>query len=580
MISLLRYLKPYRLNIMLVIGLTLAAILLELYLPTLMADVVDVGIVNEDIPYILTMGAWMIACSVLAIVLTVAVMYFSSKAAMGFGRDVRRKLFVNVENFSLHEYEKIGPASLITRTTNDIKQVQDVLTMMLRIMTRAPLMLIGGIVLAITRDASLSVIFLIALPVLAGSIYLITRRAIPLFGQLQTRTDKLNLLLREGLIGTRVVRAFNRVGYEKRRFDEANEAFRDTGIRVGQIMASMFPVMMIIMNVTQIAIVWFGATRIDAGQMAVGNLMAFLQYAMMILWSLVMLSMTFVMIPRAQASARRINEVLEQRPEISDPEHGTQPKSEASGHRGYVEFRDVAFRYAGAEKPALEGISFLAKPGQTTAIIGSTGAGKTTLIQLIPRFYDVEAGAVLVNGVDVRQQTQEELRAAIGYVPQRASLFSGSIAENLRFGKEDASEQELTAALETAQALDFVQEKDGGLNAHIEQSGANLSGGQKQRLSIARALVRKPTLYIFDDSFSALDYKTDARLRKALKQDARDAAVILVAQRVSTVVDADQILVLDEGKLVGQGTHEELLKHNEIYREIVASQQSAEEGSA
>jgi ATP-binding cassette subfamily B multidrug efflux pump len=577
-ISIMKYLKPYRFYIFLIVVLTLMGILLELYLPTLMADVVDIGIVNNDIPYILKIGGWMITCAILAIILTVVVMYYSSKVALGFGRDVRRKLFVNVENFSLQEHERIGPASLITRTTNDIKQVQDVLNMILRMMTRAPLMIVGGIILAVSRDTTLSLIFLAALPLLAGLIYLITRRAIPLFGQLQIRTDKLNLLLREGLIGTRVVRAFNRVGYEKRRFNEANEAFRDTGIRVGQIMATMFPVMMIIMNFTQIAIIWFGAMRIDAGQMQVGNLMAFLQYAMMILWSLVMLSMTFVMIPRAQASARRINEVLQQSLEIRDPE--PQQTAQETGLHGYVEFRDVTFRYAGAEKPALERISFLAKPGQTTAIIGSTGSGKTTLVQLIPRFYDIEAGAVLVNGVDVRLQTQQSLRAKIGYVPQRASLFSGTVAENLRFGKDNASEAELAAALETAQAIDFVLEKEGGLDAHIEQSGANLSGGQKQRLSIARALVRKPEIYIFDDSFSALDYKTDANLRKALKQEARAAAVIVVAQRVSTVVDADQIIVLDEGRIAGIGTHTELLRNNEIYREIVASQRSPEEESA
>jgi ATP-binding cassette subfamily B multidrug efflux pump len=577
-ISVLKYLKPYRFHIFLVVVLTLLAIMLELYLPTLMADVVDIGIVNNDIPYILKIGGWMIVCSILAILLTLAVMYYSSKAALGFGRDVRRKLFVNVENFSLQEYERIGPSSLITRTTNDIKQVQDVLNMMLRMMTRAPLMLVGGIILAVARDAALSLVFFAALPLLAGLIYLITRRAIPLFGQLQTRTDKLNLLLREGLIGTRVVRAFNRVEYEKRRFNEANEAFRDTGILVGQIMALMFPVMMLVMNFTQIAIVWFGAVRIDAGLMQVGNLMAFLQYAMMILWSLVMLSMTFVMVPRAQASARRINEVLLQLPEIRDPEEEQTAKE--PNMRGYVEFRDVTFRYSGAEKPALENITFLAKPGQTTAIVGSTGSGKTTLVQLIPRFYDIEAGAVMMNGVDVRRQSQQSLRAKIAYVPQKASLFSGTVAENLRFGKDDASEAELTAALETAQALDFVLEKEGGLDAHIEQSGANLSGGQKQRLSIARALVRKPQIYIFDDSFSALDYKTDARLRKALRQEARNAAVIVVAQRVSTVMDADQIIVLEEGRIAGIGTHTELLGNNDIYQQIVESQQSSEEVSA
>ncbi|MFC0216008.1 ABC transporter ATP-binding protein [Paenibacillus chartarius] len=574
MISLMKNLKPYRLYVILVVVLTMAAILLELNLPTLMANVIDIGIVNRDIPYILKTGGLMIACSIASILLTISVMFFSSRASMGFGRDLRRKLFVHVESFSLQEFERIGPSSLITRTTNDIKQVQDVLTMMMRMMTRAPLMLIGGIMMAVSRDAFMSLIFLIALPLLAGTIYAITRKSIPLFGELQRRTDKLNLLLREGLIGVRVVRAFNRVAYEKQRFQEANESFRDTGIRVGQSMALMFPVMMIIMNFTQIAIIWIGATRIDAGLMQVGNLMAFLQYASMILFSLIMLSMMLVMVPRAQVSARRINEVLEQLPLIVDPKPGS--SAQANLQRGHVEFRNVTFRYAGAEKPALEGISFRAVPGQTTAIIGSTGAGKTSLVQLIPRFYEAEDGEVLVNGVDVRLQTQEELRSSIGYVPQKAVLFSGTVAENLRFGSEHADDAALLAALETAQALNFVQEKEGGLHAKIEQSGANLSGGQKQRLSIARALVRKPDIYIFDDSFSALDYATDARLRKALKREAGSAAVIIVAQRISTVVEADQIIVLNEGRMAGIGTHAELLQSNEIYQEIVASQLSPE----
>jgi ATP-binding cassette, subfamily B, multidrug efflux pump len=575
MISMMKYLKPYRLHVMFVVLLTMAAILLELYVPTLMAHVIDNGIVNNDIPYILRIGGVMIACSLISILLTIAVMYVSSKASMGFSRDIRRKLFVHAESLSLQEFERIGPSSLITRTTNDIKQVQDVLTMMMRMMTRAPLMLIGGILMAVSRDVSMSLVFLVTLPLLAGSIYLITRNTIPLFGQLQQRTDKLNLLLREGLTGIRVVRAFHRVNYEKQRFNEANEMFRDTAIRVGQMTAWMFPVMIIIMNVTQLAIVWIGASRIDAGLMQVGNLMAFLQYASMILFSLIMLSMMLVSVPRAQVSARRILEVLEQTPVIVDPEPDRLVQPDAL--RGHVEFRQVTFRYAGAEKPALEGISFVAKPGQTTAIIGSTGSGKTSLVQLITRFYEAEAGTITVKGVDVRRQTQHQLRSTIGYVPQKAVLFSGTVADNLRFGSEDADDEALLAALDTAQALSFVQEKEGGLYARIEQAGANLSGGQKQRLSIARALVRKPDIYIFDDSFSALDYATDAKLRQALKHEAGDATVIIVAQRISTVINADQIIVMEEGRIAGIGTHDELLQSNDIYQEIVASQLSREE---
>jgi ATP-binding cassette subfamily B protein len=574
MLSILKYIKSYSIAIVAVIFFTLGATLLELYLPTLMADVVDIGIVNQDISYIVKTGGWMIVCSIFAVLFTILVSYFASKVALGFGKDIRRKLFMHVESFSLQEYEKIGPASLITRTTNDIKQVQDVLNMMLRMMTRAPLMLVGGIILAISRDAQLSLVFLAALPILCLLIFLIARKAIPLFATLQKRTDRLNLLLRESLIGTRVVRAFNRVGYEKRRFNEANEAYRDTGIMVNKIMAFVFPSMLIIMNFTNIAIVWFGAIRIDQGAMQVGNLMAFLQYSMMILMSLIMLSMAFIMVPRAQASAKRINEVLLMSPTIKEPD----VQKEEQGVRG-VEFKDVTFHYVGAEKPAIEGISFQAKPGETTAIIGSTGAGKTTLVQLIPRFYDVDEGAILVNGVDVRNMSQQSLREKIGYVPQKTTLISGTITENIRLGKENASLSQIEKALDIAQATEFINEKEAGLDTKIEQAGSNLSGGQKQRLSIARALVKQAEIYLFDDSFSALDYKTDAKLRKAFKEMAKDATVILVAQRVNTVIDADQIIVLDEGKIAGIGTHQQLRTSNLIYQEIVASQQAEEESA-
>lgn len=573
--SLLKHLKPYRLQIVVVTALTLASILLELLLPTLMANVVDVGIVNGDIPYIIKTGGWMILCAIVAIGITIAVSYYASKISMGFGRDSRRSLFVHVENFSLQSFDKIGTASLITRSTNDIKQVQDVVHMTLRMMTRAPLMLIGGIILAVSRDAKLSIIFLGALPILALVIFLISRKAIPLFGALQKKTDRLNLLVRENLTGVRVVRAFNRVEYEKSRFNEANEDFRDTGIRVAKMMAVLFPVMMIVMNFTNIAIVWYGAIRIDQGLMQVGNLLAFIQYAAMILFSLIILSMGFIMIPRAQASITRINEVLQLQVGINDPTHTVDVKK---AHLT-VEFEDVTFRYEGAEKPVLHHLSFQAKPGETTAIIGSTGSGKSTLIKLIPRFYDIESGSIKVGGVDIREQSQQQLRDAIGYVPQKAVLFSGTIAENMRYGKEDATEEEIFHALETAQAIDFVHEREDGIDSRIEQAGANLSGGQKQRLSIARALVRKPSVYIFDDSFSALDYKTDAKLRAALSENTEDATIIIVAQRVSTVMNADQIIVLNEGKIAGIGTHDELLAENDIYQEIVTSQGLEEEGA-
>ncbi|GIN90804.1 ABC transporter ATP-binding protein [Siminovitchia terrae] len=571
----IKHIKPYSLYIVAVVLLTLGGIMLELLLPTLMANVVDIGIVNGDMPYILKTGGLMLIFALVAIILMTGVSFFASKTALGFGRDIRRSLFVNVEKFSLQAFDKIGTASLITRSTNDVKQVQDVLNMILRMMTRAPLMLIGGIIMAVTREPGLSIVFLGALPLLALLIFVISRKAIPLFVSLQKKTDKLNLIVRENLTGVRVIRAFNNETHEKERFDTANLDFRDTGIKVNKMMAVLFPVMMIVMNFTSVAIVWFGAVRIDQEIMQVGNLMAFLQYSMMILMSLIMLSFGFIMIPRAKASMDRINEVLKMENDIADPEH---PKSE-HGELGSVEFRDVTFRYAGAEKPVLQRLSFTAKKGKTTAIIGSTGSGKSTLIKLIPRFYDVERGSVLIDGIDVRDMPQEELRAKIGYVPQKAALFSGTVAENLQYGNEGASEKEMWEALDISQATEFVKEKQEGINLMIEQAGANLSGGQKQRLSIARALIRKPEIYLFDDSFSALDYKTDAKLRSELTKITKDATIILVAQRVSTVTDADQIIVLEEGEIAGIGTHQELLAENRIYQEIVSSQRAEEEGA-
>ncbi|PMC40767.1 multidrug ABC transporter ATP-binding protein [Bacillus sp. UMB0899] len=572
MVEMMKYLKPYRKQLFLVILFSLVAILFELYLPTLMAEIVDVGIVNSDVPFILQTGGWMLFCSLMAIVLMVGVSYFASKVSLGFGRDMRRHLFVHIEHFSLEEYEKFGSASLITRTTNDVKVVQDVINMMQRMMTRAPLMLVGGVILAVSRDSTLSLVFLVALPILALVIFIVARKAVPLFSALQKKTDRLTLILREALTGVRVVRAFNRVDHERTRFNHANEDFRDTGIKVGKLMAFMFPIMLIIMNFTNIAIVWFGAIRIDQGEMQVGNLLAFIQYAAMILMSLIMLSMAFIMIPRAQVSAKRLSEVLSTKPMILDPVQETLPEQ----NQGMIEFKDVTFRYEGAEKPVLKNISFTAMPGETTAIIGSTGSGKTTVLQLIPRFYDVESGEILLDGQDIRNMKQSSLRSKIGYVPQKATLFSGTILENIAFGKEDATEEDIYAALKTAQALDFVEKREKGIHSNLEQAGVNLSGGQKQRLSIARSLVRKPQIYLFDDSFSALDYKTDRILRQALKTETDEATLIIVAQRVNTVKDAEKIIVLNEGEVAGIGTHADLLETNKIYQEIVTSQQNGE----
>ena len=477
-----------------------------------------------------------------------------------------------MENFSLQDFDEIGTASLITRTTNDITQVQQVVIMMLRMVVSAPIMLVGGIIMAVSKDAKLSLIIVAAMPILIGSVLLILYKGVPLFQTVQTRLDRLNLVLRENLTGIRVIRAFNREKQEQVRLKKANKDLTDVSIKVNKMMAFLMPVMMLVMNLTVVGVIWFGGLRIDNGAMQIGDLMAFIQYIMLIMFALVMASMMFVMIPRAAVSAKRINEVLAMKPTFLD--EGTK---KADKEPGTLEFDRVSFSYPGAEAPALSDISFTAKSGEVTAIIGGTGAGKTTLINLIPRFYDVTSGTIRVNGVDIRESSQEEVRSKIGFVPQKALLFSGTIAENIRFGKQDATQAEIEHAARIAQAEEFITRMDDGYDAVISQGGSNVSGGQKQRLSIARALIRKPDIYIFDDSFSALDYKTDANLRAALKDETEQATVVIVAQRVSTVVDADQIIVIDDGGIAGIGTHEELLEHNQVYREIVESQISEED---
>lgn len=573
MIRLFRFLKPYRALIALVFLLVFIQSLANLYLPTLMADIVDNGIVKGDTNYILRVGGLMLAVTVVGTIAAIISSYFAARIAIGFGRLIRGKLFTHVENFSLHEFDKTGTASLITRTTNDTTQVQLVLVIILNMMISAPLMAIGGIILAISQDATLSWILLAAVPILVIAILLIMTRAIPLFQVLQKKLDKLNLILDEGLTGVRVIRAFDRINHERKRFDEANLDLTDTAIRVNRIVAGLMPIMMLVLNLSTVAILWFGSIRIDHGDMQVGALIAFLQYAMQILFAMLMLSMMFIMLPRAAASATRINEVLAMEPEINDPD----APEEANAERGYVEFENVTFSYPGAEEPAICNISFSARPGEVTAIIGGTGSGKSTLVSLIPRFYDIDTGTIRVDGVDVREMTQEDLRARTGFVPQKAVLFSGTIADNIRYGKEDATEEEIRHAADVAQATEFISEMKDGLNSVIAQGGTNVSGGQKQRLSIARALVRRPEIYVFDDSFSALDFKTDARLRAALKKETTNATVFIVAQRVGTVMDADQIIVLDEGRIAGIGNHRELMETSTVYREIVSSQLSLEE---
>ncbi|EAG2428455.1 ABC transporter ATP-binding protein [Listeria monocytogenes] len=572
MMKLMKRLKPYWLSITAVLVLTFGQVIGQLYLPTLMSNIIDKGVVTGDTNYIWSTGMQMLLISFASVILSVIVVYLASRISMGFGKDLRDKIFTKVEDFSLQEFDKVGTSSLITRTTNDVVQIQNVLYMMMRLMVMAPIMLLGGIIMAVGRDAKLSLIFVVVLPLLLLLVVILGGKAMPMFKSLQKKMDKLNRVIREGLTGIRVVRSFNRNEDELEKFEQANADYATTAIKVNRLLSLMSPLMMLLMNLTSIAIVWIGSIFIGNGDMQVGDLMAFIQYAMQIMMSFMMLSAVFIMIPRAGASAERINEVLDMNAEILNPEN---PKTSTPPAK--LSFENVTFRYEGAEKPVIEDITFEANAGETVAIIGSTGAGKSTLINMIPRFYDVESGVVKINGIDVREMDQSSLRQKIGLVPQKAVLFTGTIASNMRYGKEDATDEEIWAALRTAQAENFVSKLANGLGSRVEQGGNNFSGGQKQRLSIARSLIRKPEIYIFDDSFSALDFKTDAKLREALKAETTEAVTLIVAQRITSVVNSDQIIVMNEGKIAGIGTHEELKESNQIYQEIMRSQLSEEE---
>lgn len=570
--QLLPIFRPYRWMALIAACLVFAQALSEIFLPRLMASIVDYGVVVGDTGHILSVGRVMVIVAAFGMAAAFLGARLASLVAVGFARDLRNRIFEHISNFSLQEFDKVGTATLITRTTNDVAQVQQLAFMSLRMMIRAPLMAVGGVIMAVAQDARLSLIFLAAIPLLAAVIWGISSRGMPLFKVVQEKLDRLNLVTREGLTGIRVVRAFNRTRYEEERFANANRDLADTSVRVNRIMAAMEPSMSIIFNFTTIAILWLGGVRVELGQLQVGSMMAFIQYANQIMFSLMMVSMIMVMVPRAAVSAARIAEVLAMEPEIEEPARPVAPPED----RGVVEFDDVTFYYPGAEVPALSHISFRAEPGKVTAIIGGIGSGKSTLASLLLRFYDVSSGSIRVDGVDIRQMSQEDLRRRIGYVPQKALLFSGTVRENLQYGRPEATDDEMRHAAESAQAAEFIERLEGGYDAFIAQGGANLSGGQRQRLTIARALVRRPRIYVFDDNFSALDFKTDAKVRMALQRETADATVIIVAQRVSTIMDADQIIVLDEGKMVGIGTHQELVRTNEIYREIVASQLSEE----
>jgi ATP-binding cassette subfamily B multidrug efflux pump len=575
MLKLFRLIKPYRGYVAIVMVLALAQSIGSLLLPRLMADIVDKGIVKGDQRAILVTGGLMLLMSIVATLCAIAGSYYSSKVSTGFGRILRGAIFARVEHFSIHQFDRFSAASLVTRTTNDTTQVQQMLIMVLTMVISAPMMAIGGVILALSQDTQLAWVLVAVMPVMGLIFGLIMRGALPLSQAMQAKIDRLNLVLGEGLSGVRVIRAFDRGVHQRERFDAANLDLTNTAIAVNRLFAFLMPALIVMLNLTSIAIIWFGSHRIDAGRMQVGAMIASLQYAMQILFAVFMVTAMFGMLPRASASAARINEVLDVPPEIVDPENAVSPQ--AATKRGHVEFQNVTFQYPGAEEPALTGVSFTAHPGEVTAIIGGTGSGKSTLAGLIPRFYDVNDGRVLVDGVDVREMTQEDLRARIGFVPQKALLFTGTVAANIRYGRDQASDEDVRHAAVVAQALEFVEAMPEKFASPISQGGINLSGGQKQRLAIARAIVRKPDVYVFDDSFSALDFVTDAKLRAALKGETANATVFVVAQRISTVINADRIVVLDNGRVVGIGKHADLIEKSEIYREIVASQVSLEE---
>src|SRR5919205_563716 len=578
---LVRYLQPQRRLLIAVVVFQLAQSIASLYLPTLNADIIDLGVARGDTGYILRVGSLMLLITLLQVGCAVTAVYFGAKAAMGMGRDLRGAIFTRVGGFSEQEVTRFGPASLITRSTNDVQQVQQLVLMSATLMVAAPMLSIGGVVMAVRQDAQLSWLIAVSVPVLLAGVGIIISRMVPLFRLMQLRIDAVNRVLREQLAGIRVVRAFVREDLETERFAGANEDVTDTALRAGRLMALAFPVVMLVLNVSSVAVIWFGSFRIEDGSMQVGTLGAFLSYLLQILMSVMMATFMAVMIPRAAVSADRIGEVLETESSVRPPARPVHFAEDVSGStaRGELEMRDVGFAYPGAERPVLSGVSFTAAAGRTTAVIGSTGSGKTTLVNLMPRLFDATSGAVLMGGVDVRELHPDLLWGHIGLVPQRPYLFSGTVRSNLLYGKPDATEEELWHALATAQAEDFVREMEGGLDAPVSQGGTNVSGGQRQRLAIARALVKRPELYIFDDSVSSLDTATDARLRQALRRDTAGATLVIIAQRVSSIVDADQILVLDGGRIVGRGTHSELLETSETYCEIVSSQLAAEEAA-
>ncbi len=566
------YLVPYKGELAAILVLQLIGTISALYLPTLNADIIDNGVAKGDTGYIIRTGAWMLGVSVVQIVVTIAAVYLASRASMALGRDLRSAIFHRVGDFSAQEVSKFGAPTLISRNTNDVTQVQMVVFMALAIMVSAPISMIGGIIMALRQDVALSVLVAVAVPALAIAVGLVIRKMIPQFRLMQTSIDSVNRIMREQITGIRVVRAFVREDFETERFGVANATLTSTALNVGRLQALIFPIVMIILNASTVGVLWFGAGRVESGAMQVGSLTAFMAYLIQILISVMMATFMAMMIPRASVSADRIGEVLETESSVAEPAEAVTDIRRGSE----IVFDEVDFHYPGAEAPVLQGVTFRAEPGKTTAVIGSTGAGKTTLVNLVPRLFDITGGHLTIGGVDVRDVDLDTLWSRIGLVPQRPYLFTGTVASNLRYGNPDATDEELWEALRIAQASDFVERMPDQLESPIAQGGTNVSGGQRQRLAIARALVRKPEVYLFDDAFSALDLSTDARLRQALRPITREATVIVVAQRVSTIIDADHIVVLEDGLVVGLGTHDELLASCETYQEIVESQRSAE----
>lgn len=571
--QLLPYIRPHKRLLAGAIILLIFNNFTAMYIPTLTARLINVGVANQDLPYIYRICGLMLTVAVLGGVSSIVSAILSSKAAAGLARDLREAVFVKAQTYSLTDFKTVGTASMITRSTNDINIIQRSTMMLLRVLLPAPIMTIVGLTLAFRTNVQMAMFFIVVILFFSIMAYLIGRRAIPLFQMIQIKMDRVTYVLREVITGVRVIRAFNREEYEKDRFVEACYDYRDTTIKTGRVFAILLPFLFVILDLSVASVIWFGGIQVSNGSMEIGSIFALIEYLTIILFCSVMAVMGFMEIPRALISVERINEILNLKPEIVDDTNAT-PKSDL---RGTLEFRDVSFMYANAEEPVLSHISFTSKPGQTTAIIGGTGSGKSTIANLIPHFYQIQEGEILLNGINIVDYPQKELRDKIGFIPQKAFLFRGTIKSNIMFGKEDATMEEVIAAAKVAQAHEFIENLDDGYESYVAQAGTNLSGGQKQRVAIARALIKKPEVYVFDDSFSALDYKTDSLLRKALKAQIKDSALVIVAQRISTIMDADQILVLDDGKVVSMGRHEELMKTCSVYQQIAATQLSEEE---